>query len=54
MSFAVTVHFDNASRFHDPYLWVWYDGAVLRENVAPTAGDGFGPRGFVYKWEAEL
>ena len=44
VSFAVTVHFDNAPMFHDPYLWVWYDGAVQRENVAPVAGDGFGSR----------
>lgn len=43
VAFAITVHFDNAPGFRDPHLWVWYDGSTQREDLAPTAADGFGP-----------
>lgn len=44
VSFPITVHFDNSPGFPNPYLWVWYDGAVQQDDLPPTGADGFGPR----------
>ncbi len=39
---SMTIHFDNALALNEPYLWVWYDGSAINEDVAPTECDSFG------------
>lgn len=46
MPFELTLHYDNASRFASPHLWVWYSGSAIEQDVAPSGTDDYG---FVYR-----
>ena len=50
MAFALTVHYDNQTRLSSPQLRVWYAGSTVREPVAPSGADDFGP---VYRLSAQ-
>ncbi len=44
MGTHVSIHYDNSAGFTDPYLWVWYTGAVaVADGLKATGTDGFGP-----------
>jgi len=50
MGFSLRAHYDNASSFQNPHLWVWYDDSDASEDFAPTGSDTFG---FVYEIEVK-
>jgi len=50
MGFLITVHYDNASGFQTPYLWIWYAGVDTPDEFAPTGSDIFG---FLYAVEVK-
>jgi 1,4-alpha-glucan branching enzyme len=40
---SLTIHYDNASSFAAPHLWVRYAGSAEPDHVAPSGQDAFGP-----------
>ena len=40
---SLTIHYDNASSFATPHLWVRYAGSAEQDHVAPSGRDAFGP-----------
>jgi ribosomal protein S18 acetylase RimI-like enzyme len=40
---SITIHYDNASSFAAPHLWVRYAGSAEPDHVAPSGQDAFGP-----------
>ena len=42
MAFNIDIHYDNSLGFANPYLWVWYSGSDLPDDLAPTGNDAFG------------
>ncbi|MFV1982653.1 MAG: alpha-amylase family glycosyl hydrolase [Thiohalomonadales bacterium] len=42
MPMSMVIHFDNALAIDNPYLWIWYEGSAINEDVAPITSDDFG------------
>jgi len=42
MPYTLHIHYDNAFKFAQPYIWIWYAGSSKRHDLPPTGEDAFG------------